>query len=179
MRPALVLLALGVVALMVQGVAALFLPARFLPDLGLLIVIGIALHVRSPSVGVVLSALIGYATDLLSGSLLGQHVLLRIFAFAAARLGSAHLNLRGALPQALFAVLVSVAHAGLLGALLAFFVPDAGPSPLASPRDLVPHALLNGLAAPLVSHVVGRLASRAGGDDGIRPMRLEPRTFAS
>lgn len=171
------LLAVGVLALMVQGVAAQVVPARLLPDLGLLFVIGIALSVRSAALGVLLAALLGYTTDLLSGSLLGQHALLRMFAYAAARFGSARLNLRGPLPQVVFVVILSVAHAVLLAALLAFFVPHLG-SPLLSLRDLAPHALLNGLAAPLVTQAVGALAARLGDDDGTRPMRLETRTFA-
>jgi rod shape-determining protein MreD len=178
LKQTLVLLVVGATALMVQGAVALVLPARFVPDFGFLLVVAIALCVRSAASGVVLAALLGYATDLLSGSLLGQHALLRMGAYGAARFGSARLNLRGPLPQALFVALLSVAHAGVLWGLVAFFAPGIG-SPLVTLRELLPHALLNALAAPLVSQGIAALLARLGDDEAAqRPMRLEPRSFA-
>lgn len=178
MKQGLVLLALGVVALMVQGVVTQVLPAYWVPDFGLLLVVAIALGLRGAASGVVLAALLGYTTDLLSGSLLGQHALLRMTAYGVARFGSARLNLRGPLPQALFVGFLSVAHALGLWGLFAFFVADTGSS-LLTLRELLLHALVNGIAAPFVSQAIGALLDRLGDDDASqRPMRLEPRTLS-
>jgi rod shape-determining protein MreD len=177
-KQGLVLVALGVFALMVQGVVTQVLPAYWVPDFGLLLVVAIALCLRGAASGVVLAALLGYATDLLSGSILGQHALLRMAAYGVARFGSARLNLRGPLPQALFVGLLSAAHAVGLWGLFAFFAADIGSS-LLTPRELFPHALVNGIAAPFVSQGIGALLDRLGDDEaGQRPIRLEPRTLS-
>jgi len=177
-KQGLVLLALGVVALMVQGVVTQVLPAYWVPDFGLLLVVAIALCLRGAASGVVLAALLGYATDLLSGSLLGQHVLLRMTAYGVARFGSARLNLRGPLPQALFVGFLSVAHAVGLWGLFSFFAADTGSS-LLTLRELLIQALVNGIAAPFVSQGIGALLDRLGDDDASqRPIRLEPRTLS-
>jgi rod shape-determining protein MreD len=177
-KQGLLLLALGVVALMVQGVVTQVLPAHLVPDLGLLVVVAIALCLRGAAGGVVLAALLGYATDLLSGSLLGQHALLRMAAYGVARFGSARLNLRGPLPQALFVALLSIAHAVGLWGLVAFFAADIGSS-LVTLRELLPHALVNGIAAPFVTQGIGALLNRLGDDEGAqRPIRLEPRILS-
>jgi rod shape-determining protein MreD len=177
-KQGLVLLTLGVFALMVQGVVAQVLPANLVPDFALLLVVAIALRLRGAASGVVLAALLGYTTDLLSGSLLGQHALLRMAAYGVARFGSARLNLRGPLPQALFVGILSIAHAVGLWGLFAFFAADTG-SPLLTLRELLPHALVNTIAAPFVTQGIGALLERLGDDEGgQRPMRLEPRTLS-
>jgi len=177
-KQGLVLLALGVVALMVQGVVTQVLPAQLVPDFGLLLVVAIAVCLRGAASGVVLAALLGYATDLLSGSLLGQHALLRMAAYGVARFGSARLNLRGPLPQALFVGLLSVAHAVGLWGLFAFFAADSG-TPLLTLRELLLHALVNGIAGPFVTQGVGALLGRLGDDEASqRPLRLEPRSLS-
>jgi rod shape-determining protein MreD len=178
LKQGLVLLGLGVVALMAQGVVTQVLPAHLVPDFGLLLVVAIALRLRGAASGVVLAALLGYATDLLSGSLLGQHALLRMAAYGVARFGSARLNLRGPPPQALFVALLSVGHAVGLWGLFAFFAPDIGSS-LLTLRELLPHALVNGIAAPFVTQGIGALLDRLGDDEGNqRSIRLEPRTLS-
>ena len=85
MKPAVTLLLISAFAVMVQGAAAGWMEQRVIPDLGLLIVVALGTRWRSLASGIVLAALIGYLADLLSGSLLGQHALLRMLAFAAAR----------------------------------------------------------------------------------------------
>jgi hypothetical protein len=84
----LALLALGLLALVLQAAAASVLPPAWVPDLCLLVVMGIGIALRSLPVGIVLAAALGYATDLLSGSLLGEHALLRMAGYGAARVGS-------------------------------------------------------------------------------------------
>ena len=177
MKPALGLLALGALAAMLQGAATAVVPARWFPDLGLLLVVAIALSWRSPVGGLLLAAVSGYAADLLSGSLLGQHALLRVLVYGAARLASRHLNLRSPLPQVTFVAGVSVANTLLLSALSAFFiaVPVAG-SVAAS--ALLIHAGINGVFAPFVSAGVARLVARLTDEDGGRRLlRLETRSW--
>ena len=115
---------------------------------------------------------------LLSGSLLGQHALLRLGAYGVARFGSARLNLRGPLPQALFVGFLSIAHALGLWGLFSFFAADIG-SPLLTLPELLGQALVNTVAAPFVTQGIGALLDRVGDDEaGQRPMRLEPRTLS-
>jgi rod shape-determining protein MreD len=177
-KSALVLLLAGAVATMAQGVLATLLGPRACPDLGLLFVIAIGLCWRSAGGGLVLAGALGALADLLSGSLLGQHTLLRLFAYAASRVLSRRLNLRGALPQALFVMGLTAANAVALGALTAFFWPGSPGGP-ALAADLVVHALANGVCAPFVTGATDRLLARAGDEEaGRRTLRLEPRGFA-
>jgi len=156
-------------------VAANWLPARYLPDLGLLLVVAASIGLRSTSGGVLFAALLGYATDCVSGALLGQHMLLSVAAYGTARVAATRLNLRGALPMMVFVSFLAAAHAAALGALMAFV------TPLASSRidvsDALVHALASGLAAPLVSEGVVRLLGSLGEDEGQRPLRLASRAL--
>lgn len=177
MKVGIALVLVGLLGLMAHSAAALVVPARFLPDVGLLLVVAVALTVRSPVLGVLFAGLLGYTTDLLSGTLLGQHVLLRLGAYGAARVVSARLNLRGPLPLAVFVLILSVIHALALWALAAFFLPGGVVAPGVL-RDLVPHALANALLAPVVTALVAAIVRRLGDDDSGRPLRLEPRELS-
>ncbi len=178
MKAPLALVLMGLLALFAQGVAALFLPPQWIPNLGLLLVVAGAIGLRSTTAGVLTAALLGYATDCLSGSLLGQHMLLSLGAFAAARVAATQLNLRGPIPQATFVAVLAAAHAGALWALSAFFSGSLG-SPLLSLAELLPYAFASALAAPLVIEVVVRTLAYLSGDDGQRTLRLEPRTLST
>ena len=169
------LLAIGVLAPMIQGAAGTFGPLHYCPDLGLLLVVGLGLCWRSTAGGVVLSAAQGFVADLLSGSLLGQHMLLRIFAFGAARACSQQLNLRGVIPQAIFVVVLTVVTALGTGALSSFFA--AGPGVDGEMlRELIPHALINGAFAPLGVWLVERISNWLDEVEGGRQLlRLQPR----
>lgn len=175
MKAGAALLLVGWLGLMVQSAAALWIPARFLPDASLLVVVALAVCLRSPFLGVVLAALLGYATDLLSGTLLGQNALLHLGAYGVARAVSARLNLRGPFSLALFALVLSLVHAAALHLLVAFFAQGFSVS-LGLLRGLLAHALVNALAAPLVVALISALAAWLGDDDSGRPLRLEPRT---
>ena len=177
MKVGLVLIGFGLLGLMAQSVAALVVPARFLPDVGMLLVVAVALSVRSPVIGVFFSVVLGYTTDLLSGTLLGQNVLLCLGAYGAARLLSARLNLHGSLPLALFVLTLSVIHAGALWALASFFQPGIVVVPDLL-RDLLPHALVNALLAPGVTALVAAIVRRLEDDDTGRSLRLEPRELS-
>lgn len=174
MKRALALLLLGVLATMLQGAVATFAPPLLVPDLGLLMVFAIGFCWRSAAGGVLLAATLGYVADLLSGSLLGQHALLRVLAFGAARLGSRHLNLRGPLPQVVFVAALTSLHALLLATLTSFFAGGVGPGSMA-PGDLVAHSLVNALCAPVVAGLTARVVSRLGDEDSARRLvTLEP-----
>jgi rod shape-determining protein MreD len=178
MRRAAALLVLGIGCLVLQGAAATVAPPPYCPDLALLVVLGMGLRWEGLPSGFGLAAALGYATDVLSGSLLGQHVLLRLFAFAGAHLGSRQLNLRGPLPLALFAAGVTVAYGIGLLALTRFFATPAAAS-WSWGIDLIQHALVNAIFAPWVSSAVERVSAWTGEDEaGRRPLRLDPRRTA-
>ena len=179
MKRVLALLALGALAPMIQGVIGTFMPLQYCPDFGLLLVAGLGLYWRSTDGGVALSAASGFITDLLSGSLLGQHTLLRLFIFGAARIASRQFNLRGAMPQMIFLIVLTGLNALGTAALTAFFVAGRGwdGAMLAS---LVPHALINGLVAPLVVALVKRIATSGGEADSgqsLLPIRSHKRVI--
>jgi rod shape-determining protein MreD len=169
------LLGLGAMALTLQGAVASFLPARFCPDLGFLLVVALGLCWRSAVGGVCVAGAIGYTSDLLSGSLLGQHALLRLTAYAVARFGNRHLNLRGALPQAIFVAVLTCANAFAMALLTSFFSPGTGVG-MAAVRELLPQAVANALFAPLVASGTARIVARLGDEDGgQRLLPLTPR----
>ncbi len=177
MRRTAAVLALGLLATLVQSVLAGVLPPAACPDLGLLVVMAIALTWRSAGAGLLLAALLGCSADLLSGTLFGQHLLLRVLVFCGTGLVRASLNLLGVLPQAVLAALWSAANAWGLAVTSSFFAPDL---PLAAPPlgALAVHAAVNAAAAPLVVGLVARLVARLGKDDaGARVVSFEPRSF--
>lgn len=176
MKRALVLAGLSLLALIVQAAAGRVLAQRWCPDLGLLVVVGFALSVRSTATGIGLAALVGYLSDLLSGSLLGQHMLLRMAAFGAARIGSRRLNLRGAVPLAIFGAALSVGHGLALWVLVTFFAVGARP-PWPPAWDFAAQAIVNAVLAPFVAAGVAWVVQALGDEEGAKLMRLEPRKF--
>jgi cell shape-determining protein MreD len=175
-KRAVALLALCALAPMVQGVVGRFVPLHWFPDLGLLLVVGLGLCWRSTAGGVVLSAALGSIADLLSGSLLGLHTLLRMCAFGAARGCSQQLNLRGARPLAIFVVGLTLASGVSSAVLTSFFM--AGPG-LESEmlRKLIPHALINGVFAPFGVSIVERISNWLGdADAGHQLLTIRPRS---
>ncbi len=175
MKRVLALLAIGALAPMIQGVVGTFVPLHYCPDLGLLLVVGLGLCWRSTAGGIALSAALGLIADLLSGSLLGQHMLLRIFAFGAARACNRQLNLRGLIPQAIFVVALTVVTTLGTGALTAFFGAGRGVDGEML-RELIPHALINGAFAPLGVWLVERVSNWFSEiDAGYQLLQLRPR----
>jgi rod shape-determining protein MreD len=168
---------IGIAALVIQGAVNTFVPARLTPNLGFLIVIALGLHWRSAAVGLVIAAALGFAADLLSGSLLGEQALLRLLGFGAARFASRHLNLRGALPQAIFVLVFTVVNALGVGLLNTFFTSGGG-FDLEMMRDLPSHASINALFAPLVSRGLAALVYALGDEEGgRRGLRLASRSW--
>ncbi len=159
----LALFAAGLLALVVQGALATMLPPPWCPDLGLLVVLSIGLRWRGLALGLALAAALGFAADWLSGSLVGQHALLRLIAFTSAFLAGRQLNLKGSLPLVVFVSSVSFVYGLAVYAVLGFFVGDGVPG-FSWLLDGVWHALVNGAVAPWVFAVVTRVALWAGGD---------------
>jgi len=178
MKQGIALFALGVLALMLQGALATIVGPNLCPDLGLLVVLALGLRWPNLPSGVWLAAGLGYVTDLLSGSLLGQHALLRGMAFLAARLGSRQLNLRGALPLTTFVAAVSVLYGVALLSLTDFFT---GGIELGWRwfGGLLVHSSINALLAPSISSLVGRVWASLGEDESGQRLRLEPRERVS
>jgi rod shape-determining protein MreD len=172
------LLCLGIGAMIAQGAINGFIPTRLTPDLGFLVVIALGLRWRSAAGGLLLAALLGFAADLLSGSLLGEHALMRVFVYGCARAASRQLNLRGLLPQAVFVLALTVVNAFGIGTLDLVFGAAGGVDWLMI-RHAVPHAVMNALFAPAVSGIVASMVVALGDDEtGRLLLRLEPRRRA-
>jgi len=176
-RGALVLLGLGALAALAQGVLASWIPARLCPDLGLLVVVAIGLCLRSLVGGLLVASLLGYLTDLLSGSLLGQHALLRLLAYLAVRHGSRHLSLRSPFALGACVAALTAANALALVALTSFFTAGAAPDPWWL-RDLAPQAVLNALVAPLAVRLADVAVAALGDEDpSRRTVRFDSRSW--
>ena len=177
MRRVAALIAFGGLLTMCQGAVAAYLPAGWCPDLGLLLVVGMALAWRSTAGGVLVALLTGYAADLVSGTLLGQHALIRVVAYGLARVFSAQIDLRSALPQMIWVAMLTVTVAALLAASTTFFLPGAG-FVLPPLRALAVHAAATGLASPLVTGATRRLVTLLGSEEEARrQLHFEPRSF--
>ncbi len=172
MKRASALLGLGVAALVVQGVLATLVSPPWCPNLALLVLIGIGLRWDGIAAGLLLAAILGYATDLLSGSLLGQHALLGLFAFTGTGIAARQLNLRGSWPLAFFAVAVTFLYGLVMLAITGFFVGGAELR-LGWLGSQMAHALVTGACAPSVSALVGRVSGWADDDPGHRSLGLD------
>jgi hypothetical protein len=106
-------------------------------------------------------------------------MLLRIFAFGAARVCSRQLNLRGVIPRATFVIVLTVVCALGTGALTSFF--SAGPGVDGEMlRELIPHALINGAFAPFGVWFVERISNWFSEVDvGHQLLQLRPRNRLS
>jgi cell shape-determining protein MreD len=166
------LLALGVAALVVQGATATVLSPPWTPDLALLVLIGIGLRWHGLAGGLLLAALLGYATDLLSGSLFGQHALLNLFAFSGTVIAARQLNLRGSWPLASFALAVTCLYGLAMLAITGFFVGGVELR-FGWLGAQIMHGAVTGAFAPALSGLVGRAANWADDDPGHRALGLD------
>lgn len=177
MKRLLVLAAIGLFGPIVQGAVSPFVPPDLCPDIGLLLVIALGLTFRNTVAGIGLAAWVGFVCDLLSGALLGQHAIARVFAFSVARLAGFQMNLRGGFTQLTLTAAITVMSALLLSGLTAFFTASTA-APMASAVELARHAAVNALLAPLVVPLVGQLIALTGDDEHRRVLPLEPRSYA-
>lgn len=175
MKRGLATFGLGVLCLVLQGVLPDFLPQSLCPDFLLLLVLALGLHWSGWASGLALVAALGYVSDASSGSLMGQHALVYLMAFAATALASRPLNLRGRSVLMLFGLLVTLVAAFALVALTVFFTSAPWPAWGLWPRVGI-HALINGLLMPFFSlGVVVWLQWLAGDDGSHRPVQLDAR----
>jgi cell shape-determining protein MreD len=179
LKTGLALLALGALAPMLQSALAPYLSAALCPDFGLLLVVALGLSGRSVAGGLLFSGFVGFVADLLSGALLGQHALLRVLAFVAARIANLHVNLVGVGVKGIFVAVLTVLNGLAMGGITAFFSPGAGFAAIGA-RELVLGALVNALAAPFVTLVVSFALTRLDDEGGGRRLvRLEPRRWSA
>ena len=122
MKSAIAVLVLGLAALMVQGAIAREIPPPWCPDLAWLVVIGIGLRWPSLLSGILLAVTLGYSMDLVSGSLMGQHALLRLLSYLAAALAARQLDLSGGLPVAILVGVMTIFYGLATVTMLSFFV---------------------------------------------------------
>ncbi len=159
MKSFIAILGLGLLALVGQGVLARALPPPWCPDLVWLWVIALGLRWPSFLSGLLVAALLGYAQDLLSGSLMGQHALFALLSYLAAALAARQLDLSGAFPVLILVFVARVLHGLAMVATLALFVDSPGVD-LHVVGQAIAHAMANVVAALPVLAGVERLRAR-------------------
>jgi len=180
MKSAVAVLILGLAALMVQGAIARAITPPWCPDLAWLVVIGIGLRWPSLLSGIVLAVMLGYSMDLVSGSLMGQHALLRLVSYLAAALAARQLDLSGGLPVAIFVGVMTIFYGLATLTMLSFFVgaPWRGFDVLGA---ALVHAFVNILAVgpmiSLVEFVLTRFSDEEVGRRSPMPLGFERRGF--
>lgn len=97
----------AITALILQSSVTVILPEVLIPDLVLLVVISSAVLV-SPAQGLLVASGVGYAVDILSGSLFGHHALLRLFVFVIAYFTSRKFHLTRPLNLLVFVLIISL-----------------------------------------------------------------------
>ena len=148
MRSMLAIFALGVLGLIVQSALLNLLPARWVPDLGLLIPV-VAILALPPIEGLLLAAVLGVSADMFSNALLGQFALIRIVEFVVIRVVNAQLDLKRALPLAVFIFAITLFDAaGVIGITWLFF--GVSPISLGETGNLLVRAGVNAAVAPLL-----------------------------
>ena len=168
MRRPLSLLLLGLLALVLQGGAVRVLPGALCPDLGLLVVLAAGLSL-TPATGLGIAAALGWAADLLSGALLGQHALLRVVAFAVTRIANRQLDLRRRAPLWVLALALSAGTEVGVGGL-SWLMGGAFPFTLPDIRIIVLHAVVTAFFALPVVRLVERVQGQL--TEGGTPRRV-------
>lgn len=155
---------LGLAALVVQGALARTIPPPWCPDLAWLVVIGIGLRWPGFLSGMLVAVLLGYAMDLVSGSLMGQHAFMRLFSYLVAAAVSRQLDLSGGLSVAIFVFGMTVLYGLGIMATLSFFVGSEviGFDVLTSAFQ---HGIVNALAVGPTISLVERVLLRFSGEE--------------
>ena len=173
MKSTLSVLAVGLLALMLQGGLARAVPPPWCPDLAWLVVVGLGLRWPGFLSGFVLTAGLGFAMDAVSGSLLGQHALLRLLTYLAAAIAARQLDLSGGLPTAFLTFALSLAYGFGIVATRSVFLGSAllGIEVYAV---AVAQALVNMLFSGVVVGLVERIVSRFADEEVARRSGLAP-----
>lgn len=180
MKAGLAAFALGLAALIVQGALARLLTPPWCPDLAWLVVVALGLRWPSLLSGALLAVALGYSMDLVSGSLLGQHALLRLASYLAAAIAARQLDLSGGLPVAVFVIALTVVYGLSTVTMLALLV-DASWSGLRVVGTALAHGVVNVIAIGPVLGAVEGLIARFADEDAARrgpvPLGFERRGF--
>lgn len=172
MKLALALWGLAAIGLVVQGALATIVPAPYCPDLALVMLISIGLHWEGFASGALLTVLLGFAADLLAGSLLGQHALIFLCVFAGSQIAARQLNLRSIPSLVAMGATVSFLCGALLISLSGLFVASETPTWYWRP-DLLTRTFVTALLTPVALAVVHGLTARLVDEDaGPRTQRL-------
>ncbi len=153
------MLLVGGLVPILQGALLRGLSAALCPQLGVLLVLGLGVAWPNVLGGILVATVVGLVSDLLSGSLAGQLVLLHLGVYLAARYASGHLHLGGAVSIGVFAGGFSALYGLALFLSTRFFLPEAHLG-WADFRALIPVAVLNGLFAPWVMWALQALLFR-------------------
>lgn len=162
-----VLLILGFLALIFQGAIARTLPPPWCPDLGWLVIVALGLRWPRLLPGAFAAVLLGYAMDLVSGSLMGQHAFLRLLTYLAAALCARQLDLSGGIPVSIFVFVGTVIYGVAVVSMLSFFVGASGVDILVI-ADSLGHGVANVLAAGPVVSLVERILVRLSDEEVTR-----------
>ena len=165
MRLFLSFLLIGVLLMISQGALARWVTPPFCPDFGLLLVICLGLRWPTFSSGLVLVGLLGFSADLLSGSLMGQQALLRVFVFAIAFIAGRQFNIRESLPLVGFAASVSFLYGLALYLLSLFFIGSTVGEGSGWLFDDFWHSVVNAVFAPAISFLCARVFLWVVGDE--------------
>jgi rod shape-determining protein MreD len=176
----LAVLALGFAALVVQGALARTIPPPWCPDLAWLVVIGVGLRWPRILSGALVAVPLGYAMDLLSGSLMGQHAFMRLISYLIAAVASRQLDLSGGLPVSIFVFGMTILYGlGIVATLSLFIGSNAiGFDVLTS---AIGHAIANVIAAgpmiTLVESVLSRFSDEESAQRGVLPIGTQRRSI--
>ena len=159
-----VLLGVGFLALILQGAIARVIPPPWCPDLGWLVVVGLGLRWPRFFPGVIAAVILGYGMDLVSGSLMGQHALMRLLTYLAAALSARQLDLSGGIPVSIFVFSATFVYGVVVVATLSFFV-GAGGVDFRVLADALCHGFANVIAAGPVISIVERILFRLSDEE--------------
>jgi rod shape-determining protein MreD len=171
MKSMFAVLGLGLAALIVQGALARTISPPWCPDLAWLVVVGIGLRWPGFFSGLFIAVPLGYAMDLLSGSLMGQHALMRLLSYLTAALASRQLDLSGGLSVGIFVFGLSLAYGVGIAATLSFFVGSDVLSFDVFGKTFA-HAVVNVIAAGPMIGLVQRVLNRFSDDEIARRASL-------
>lgn len=164
MKSALAALALGFAALIVQGALARTISPPWCPDLAWLVVVGVGLRWPGFLSGLLIAVPLGYAMDLLSGSLMGQHAFMRLVTYLIAAVASRQLDLSGGLPVVIFVFGMTVLYGLGIMATFSFFV-GSDTIGLDVVSSALGHAVVNVIAAVPMIGLVDRVLARYSDDE--------------
>ncbi len=173
MRSAIAWCGLGLFGVAIQAIAADAFSAQLVPDLSLLAALAAAL-VLGPAEGMIVAFTLGLGSDMVSGSLLGQHAFVRVIEFVMVRGFASQLDLRRFVPQVAVGFVLSLVDAALMGGVSLLFV-SAFTVAWNEIGGLLARALLTGAAAPAVGQLARATTAWLSETEARREMRLETR----